>query len=163
MYKRLEQRCSVNVKPIAACRQHFISIFCVTFTWDFPICKNKGANFVLSFPCELIAVLKGHDDINGPFASWSSFSSKFPSVDEVTLPVSYQIIIKKSKGYPRRANHRMSNHSSSSRGPSIMAATNLVPLITLLFLLDVYELIHRNRCLTFSQDSRSTFARKILT
>ena len=44
-----------------------------------------------------------------------------------------------------------------------MAATNLVPLITLLFLLDVYELIHRNRSLTFSQDSRSTFARKILT
>ena len=44
-----------------------------------------------------------------------------------------------------------------------MAATNLVPLMTLLFLLDVYELIHRNRSLNFSQDSRSTFARKILT
>ena len=44
-----------------------------------------------------------------------------------------------------------------------MAATNLVPLITLLFLLDVYELIHRDRSLNFSQDSRSTFARKILT
>lgn len=41
-----------------------------------------------------------------------------------------------------------------SRGPSIMAATNLVPLMTLLFLLDVYELIHRNRSLNFSQDSR---------
>lgn len=50
-----------------------------------------------------------------------------------------------------------------SRGPSIMAATNSVPLMTLLFLLDVYELIHRNRSLNFSQDSRSTFARKILT
>lgn len=43
-----------------------------------------------------------------------------------------------------------------------MAATNLVPLMTLLFLLDVYELIHRNRSFNFPQDSRSTFARKIL-
>ena len=156
MYKRLEQRCSVNVKPIAACRQIlYQNLFARHLPEIFPFVKIKGPISSCPFPVnwlpfwKVMMTLMGHllqflklFLVQIPFRRWSNPASFLSNNYRKVNRAIQDVLITECQTI------------RFSRGPSIMAATNLVPLMTLLFLLDVYELIHRNRSLNFSQDSR---------